>query len=178
MGVTEKSVRQTVTLPTKIAKRVRTIAKKRRLSANRVLVELVEEGIEARERREREFFRLTERLRSATDPREVERLGNELGPDGVRALMPRLETWARFPPFYSPASDRSHAREKYQHRGLEPVEELGRVRPPRQFLPVRLWRIQGCSVRSAQRTTSPWWCRKGSATHGLSAGVWINLLYG
>jgi hypothetical protein len=79
VGVTEKSVRQTVTLPTKIAQRVRTIAKKRRLSANRVLVELVEEGIEARERREREFFTLTERLRNATDPKEVERLGNELG---------------------------------------------------------------------------------------------------
>lgn len=79
VGATEKSVRQTVTLPTKIAKRVRIIAKNRRLSANRVLVELVEEGIEARERREREFFALTERLRSATDPKEVERLGNELG---------------------------------------------------------------------------------------------------
>lgn len=79
VGATEKSVRQTVTLPTKIAKRVRTIAKNRRLSANRVLVELVEEGIEARERREREFFALTERLRNATDPKEVERLGNELG---------------------------------------------------------------------------------------------------
>jgi hypothetical protein len=79
MRANEKAVRQSVTLPAKVAKQVRTIAKSRRLSANRVLIELVEEGMEARKRREREFYALTERLREATDPAEVERLGNELG---------------------------------------------------------------------------------------------------
>lgn len=79
MRVTEKAVRQSVTLPAKVAKQVRSMAKSRRLSASRVLVELVEEGMEARTHREREFRVLTERLRQATDPAEIERLGNELG---------------------------------------------------------------------------------------------------
>ncbi len=77
--MSEKAVRQSVTLPAKVAKQVRSMAKSRRLSANRVLVELVEEGMEARKHREREFRALTERLRRATDPAEVERLGDELG---------------------------------------------------------------------------------------------------
>ncbi|MSV34170.1 MAG: hypothetical protein EXQ47_01040 [Bryobacterales bacterium] len=78
MSVSEKAVRQSVTLPAKVAKQVRSTARSRRLSANRVLVELVEEGMEARKRREREFHALTESLRQATDPAEIERLGNEL----------------------------------------------------------------------------------------------------
>ena len=111
VGVTEKSVRQTVTLPIKIAKRVRTIAKSRRLSANRVLVELVEEGIEARERREREFFALTERLRSATDLKRLS--ASEMNWDGwCSGVMPRLETWGRFP-----LSLRRHLMDRMRARG-------------------------------------------------------------
>jgi hypothetical protein len=41
-----------------MAQQVRTIAKSRRHSASRVLVELVEEGIEARQRKEKEFHDL------------------------------------------------------------------------------------------------------------------------
>jgi len=41
-----------------------TMAKKRRLSDNRVLVELIEQGIEARKQREKAFFELTERFRA------------------------------------------------------------------------------------------------------------------
>ena len=74
-----KVVRQSVSLPTETARQVRGIAKKRRLSANRVIVELVEEGIKARDRRRREFLELTQRFRSATDPKDVARLGDELG---------------------------------------------------------------------------------------------------
>ena len=55
------------------------MAEKRRLSANRIIVELVEEGIAARGRREREFLDLAQRFRSATDPKEVDRLGDDLG---------------------------------------------------------------------------------------------------
>jgi len=62
-----------------VAKQIRTMAKSRRLSANRVLVELVEEGIEARQRKEKEFHDLAERFRSAKDPAEAERLGDQLG---------------------------------------------------------------------------------------------------
>ena len=55
------------------------MAKGHRLSANRMLVELVEEGIQARKRKQQEFFDLAKRFRAATDPKEVDRLGNELG---------------------------------------------------------------------------------------------------
>ena len=55
------------------------MAKQRRLSDNRVLVELIEQGIEARKEREKAFFELAERFRAAKDPEQVKRLGDELG---------------------------------------------------------------------------------------------------
>ena len=55
------------------------MAKNRRLSANRMLVELVEDGIEAQKRKQREFVELAERFRSAKDLKEAIRLGDELG---------------------------------------------------------------------------------------------------
>ena len=79
MAVKENAVRQSVTLPAKVANQVRSMAKRRRLSANRMLVELVEEGIEAQKQKEKAFFELAERFRSASDPKDVERLGEELG---------------------------------------------------------------------------------------------------
>jgi predicted NACHT family NTPase len=79
MRVSPKPVRQSLTLAPGVAKQVRSMAKKRSLSASRVLSELVEEGIEARKLKEKEFFELVERFRSATDPDESERLGHELG---------------------------------------------------------------------------------------------------
>jgi len=79
MASKEKSVRQSVTLPAKVATQVRSMAKRRRLSANRMLVELVEEGIVAKKEKEKAFFELAERFRAADDPKEVERLGEELG---------------------------------------------------------------------------------------------------
>lgn len=77
--VENKPVRQSVTLPAKTAAQVRSLAKTRRLSSNRMLVELIENGIEAEKRKQEEFFKLAERFRSATDPREAKRLGDELG---------------------------------------------------------------------------------------------------
>ncbi len=74
-----KQVRRSVTLPVKVAKQVDTMAKRRRLSDNRVLVELIEEGIEAQKRKEKAFFELAERFRSAKDPQEAKRLGDNLG---------------------------------------------------------------------------------------------------
>jgi hypothetical protein len=74
-----KHVRRSVTLPSEIDKQVHTIAKHRRLSDNRILVELIERGIEADKQREQAFFELAERVRAASDPSEVKRLGDELG---------------------------------------------------------------------------------------------------
>jgi hypothetical protein len=74
-----RPVRRSLTLPGHIAKQVNSIAKHRRLSDNRVLVELIELGIEARKRKERAFFELAERFRASKDPEEVKQLGDELG---------------------------------------------------------------------------------------------------
>jgi len=79
MSPASKTVRQSVSLPANVAAQVRNLAKTRRLSSNRMLVELIENGIEAERRKQKEFFDLAERFRNATDPKEAERLGDELG---------------------------------------------------------------------------------------------------
>ena len=79
MAETAKVVRQSVTLPSKVAKQVRSLAKRRRLSASRMLIELVEDGLALQQQKEKAFFELAERFRSATDPDEVAHLGNQLG---------------------------------------------------------------------------------------------------
>ena len=74
-----KSVRQTISLPAKTATQVRDLAKSRRLSATRMLVELIENGIVAEKRKQQEFFDLARRFRAANDPEEAKRLGDQLG---------------------------------------------------------------------------------------------------
>jgi hypothetical protein len=74
-----KHVRRSVSLPAPIAKQVDRMAKAQRLSDNRVLVELIELGIEARKQKEKAFFELAERFRAASDPEQAKRLGDELG---------------------------------------------------------------------------------------------------
>ena len=46
---------------------------------NRVLVALIEQGIEARQHKEKAFFQLAERFRAAEDPQQVKQLGDQLG---------------------------------------------------------------------------------------------------
>jgi predicted NAD-dependent protein-ADP-ribosyltransferase YbiA (DUF1768 family) len=79
MGDVNKTVRQSISLPAKVAAQVRTLAKTRRLSANRMLVELIEDGIEAEKRKQQEFFELAEKFRNAADPEEAKLLGDKLG---------------------------------------------------------------------------------------------------
>ena len=79
MSAENQTVRQSVTLPSSVAVQVRSLAKTRRLSANRILVELIESGMQAEKRKQQEFFALTERFRAATDPEDVQRLGDQMG---------------------------------------------------------------------------------------------------
>jgi recombinational DNA repair protein (RecF pathway) len=74
-----KTVRQSVSLPITVASQVRTMAKARKLSAARMLVELIENGIETERRKQQEFFDLAERFRNENDPDAAKRLGDELG---------------------------------------------------------------------------------------------------
>jgi len=78
MNTTVKTVRQSVSLPLPIANRVRSIAKAKRTSASRVLVDLVESGLEADDREKKRFMELAERLACSHDPSEQKRLKAEL----------------------------------------------------------------------------------------------------
>jgi hypothetical protein len=78
MAETERTVRQSVSIPARIAKRVRTLAKTRKASANRVLVDLIEVGLQAKEAEKERFFVLVSRLTESSDPAERERLKEEL----------------------------------------------------------------------------------------------------
>ena len=79
MRVANKAVRLSVSLPANVAAQVLTLARRRRLSANRMLVEIIENGIAAEKQKQQEFFYLAKRFRSATDPAEVKRLGDQMG---------------------------------------------------------------------------------------------------
>ncbi len=79
MRVAAKTIRQSVSLPANVASKVRAMAKSKRLSATRMLVELIENGIEAEHRKQQEFFDLAERFRSETNPDAAKRLGDRLG---------------------------------------------------------------------------------------------------
>ena len=74
-----KVVRQSPSIPGDMAARVRLLAKARRLSSNKVILGLIESGMEAEKRKEQTFFELAERFRNATDPDEVKKLGNQMG---------------------------------------------------------------------------------------------------
>jgi predicted DNA-binding protein len=78
MAVTEKSVRQSVTLPARVARRVKSLAKTSRTSANRIIVELIESGIEARQQEKKRFIGLADRLARSRDPEEQTRLKEAL----------------------------------------------------------------------------------------------------
>ena len=64
----KKPVRQSISLPARLAKRVRTLAKDQRTSANQVLVELIEAGLASKEAEKRRFFELADRLSASSKP--------------------------------------------------------------------------------------------------------------
>ncbi|MEO6487361.1 MAG: hypothetical protein ABIO78_05375 [Thermoanaerobaculia bacterium] len=78
MARPERVVRQSISLPSGIARRVKSLARRERTSANRVIVDLIETGLEAREREKRAFFELAERLANSSDTAEKRRLKEEL----------------------------------------------------------------------------------------------------
>ena len=78
MSIAEKSVRQSVTLPARVARRVKSLAKTSSTSANRIIVDLIESGIEARERERKRFIELADRLARSRDAKEQTRLKEEL----------------------------------------------------------------------------------------------------
>ena len=77
MAESHRSVRQSVSLPSGVARRVHALAKRRRTSANHVIVELIESALEAKEREKIAFFELADRLAHSSDAAEQKRLKEE-----------------------------------------------------------------------------------------------------
>ena len=78
MQAADKSLRQSVSLPARVARRVKALARTRKTSASRVITELIESGLEAREQQRRRFFELAERLTSSRDRDEQRQLKDDL----------------------------------------------------------------------------------------------------
>jgi hypothetical protein len=78
MPIVEKPIRQSVSLSPRLARRVKALAKSSRTSANRVLIELIESGLEAKEQERKRFFELADRLVRSGSPEEQSRLKEEL----------------------------------------------------------------------------------------------------
>jgi hypothetical protein len=78
MATLENPIRQSVSLPARIAKRVMALADTKKTSASRILVDLIETGLQAKESRHKRFLELTDRLSETTDPGERKRIQEEL----------------------------------------------------------------------------------------------------
>ena len=74
----EKPVRRSVSLPPRVARRLKALARTKKTSTNRVVVDLIEAGLEAQEREKERFFELADRLGRASDPDERKRLKEDL----------------------------------------------------------------------------------------------------
>jgi hypothetical protein len=78
MPDSERSIRQSVSLPARVARRVRTLAQTTKTSTSRVIVELIESGLDAKEQEKKRFFDVADRLGRSRDPEEQQRLKEEL----------------------------------------------------------------------------------------------------
>lgn len=78
MATLDKPVRQSVSLPPRVARRVKALAKTKKTSANRVIVDLIGAGLDAREREKKLFFDLADRLTRSSDAAEQKRLKEDL----------------------------------------------------------------------------------------------------
>jgi predicted DNA-binding ribbon-helix-helix protein len=78
MSAKRKTMRQSVSLPSRLAHRVRTLANRRKVSTNRVLVELIETGFESQAAEKARFLELADRLVESRNPAERRRLKQEL----------------------------------------------------------------------------------------------------
>jgi phage terminase Nu1 subunit (DNA packaging protein) len=73
-----KTVRRSLTLHRDIDAKVQKLARHQNWSANRVLENLVEAGLKAKEAEKQRFFELAERLRTSDDQAVVKQLKEEL----------------------------------------------------------------------------------------------------
>jgi len=78
MRTAEKAVRQSVSLPPRVARRVQALAQRKHFSTNRVIVDLIESGLNAQEQEKKRFLELADRLTRSASAAEQKRLKEEL----------------------------------------------------------------------------------------------------
>jgi hypothetical protein len=78
MATTARTFRQSVSLPPRLAHRIKTLARTKRTSASRVIAELLESGLNAQEQERKRFLELADQLTRSKDAREQQRLKDEL----------------------------------------------------------------------------------------------------
>jgi hypothetical protein len=74
----KKVVRRSISLRSDIDSRIQSLANRARQSANRIVEELIETGLETKESEKRRFFALAERLTKTEDAGEKRRIKEEL----------------------------------------------------------------------------------------------------
>jgi len=78
MPTAKKPVRKSVSVPPAVAERVQVLARTWRTSENRVLVDLIETGLAAKDAERRHFQELVDRLARTKSKSEQKRLKEEL----------------------------------------------------------------------------------------------------
>ena len=78
MPIAERPVRQSVSLPARVARRVKSLAQTSKTSTSRVIADLIESGLDARDQEKKRFFEYADRLSRTRDPKEQKRLKEEL----------------------------------------------------------------------------------------------------
>ena len=73
-----RPVRRSISLRPEIDNKVRKIAQHQKRSANRVLENLIEIGLQAKEAEKRRFLGLVDRLQTTTDSKELQTIKDEL----------------------------------------------------------------------------------------------------
>jgi len=73
-----RAVRRSVSLPAPVARRVKALVRTKKVSENRVLVELIQSGLEAKDKEKERFFEIASQLTRAKEPKEQSRLKEEL----------------------------------------------------------------------------------------------------
>jgi hypothetical protein len=78
MPTTAKAVRRSVNLSARVARRVSALARTTKTSTSRIIADLIEFGLDAREQEKQRFFECADRLSRSRDPEERARLKEEL----------------------------------------------------------------------------------------------------
>lgn len=79
IGTKNELGRVSVALTPDLYAEVKTRAAQNDLSLNRTILQLIRAGLEAESQKKQRLDEMLHRYRECTDPRETERLGNELG---------------------------------------------------------------------------------------------------